>query len=79
MSAAKTVLEKFVSGGGEQLEGRPQDLIGLISFARYADVVCPLTLSHDALVEITRDLQVNETPNEDGTAYGDALALPQPN
>ena len=75
MEAAKRVLQSFISGGDEGLGGREQDLIGLITFARYSDVVCPLTLSHSALVEITKDLQVNETPNEDGTAYGDALAL----
>ena len=49
--------------------------IGIISFARYADTICPLTLGHDALVHIARDITINDRPNEDGTAYGDATAL----
>lgn len=75
IDVAKQVLEAFITGDGEALEGRPDDLIGLITFARYADTLSPLTYSHDALVEIIRDVEVNERPNEDGTAYGDAATL----
>jgi Ca-activated chloride channel family protein len=75
MEVAKQVLEEFVLGNGEDLNGRPNDLVGIITFARYADTVCPLTLGHDALVEIARNLTINDRPNEDGTAYGDAAAL----
>lgn len=75
IAVAKKVLEAFVAGDGETLEGRPDDLIGLITFARFADTLSPLTYSHDALVEIIRDVEVNDRPNEDGTAYGDAAAL----
>ena len=50
-------------------------MIGLISFARYADTLSPLTYGHDALVEIVRELEIQERPTEDGTGYGDALAL----
>ncbi|MFC1467250.1 VWA domain-containing protein [Verrucomicrobiota bacterium] len=75
IEVAKQVLEAFVAGDDEALEGRSDDLIGLITFARYADTLSPLTYSHDALVEIIRDVEVNERPNEDGTAYGDASAL----
>ena len=50
-------------------------MIGLVTFARYADTVCQLTLSHDALTYITREIEVQDRPNEDGTAYGDATAL----
>lgn len=75
IEVAKQVLESFIVGDGDTLTGRPDDLIGLITFARYADTLSPLTYSHDALVEIIRDVEVNERPNEDGTAYGDAAAL----
>ena len=75
MDVAKKVLENFVAGDGEELKGRPNDLIGIISFARFADTVCPLTTGHDALVQIARDITINDRPNEDGTAYGDATAL----
>lgn len=75
MEVAKEMVERFIVGDGGQLKGRPDDLIGLITFARYADTRSPLTFGHDALVQIVRHLDVQERPNEDGTAYGDALAI----
>jgi Ca-activated chloride channel family protein len=75
MELAKTMAERFIAGDGDRLKGRPDDLIGLITFARYADTRSPLTFGHDALLQILRHLEVQERPNEDGTAYGDALAL----
>ena len=75
MEIAKTMVERFIAGDGETLQGRSQDLIGLISFARYADTRSPLTFGHDALLQIVRNLEIQERPNEDGTAYGDALAI----
>jgi Ca-activated chloride channel family protein len=75
MEVAKKVMEEFVAGDGEELTGRPDDMIGIISFARYSDNVCPMTLGHDALVYMIRELTINNRPNEDGTAYGDATAL----
>jgi len=75
MEVAKRVLEEFVLGDGKELLGRPNDLIGIITFARYADTVCPLTMGHQALASMAREIVVNERPNEDGTAYGDAAAL----
>ncbi|VGO22371.1 vWA domain-containing protein [Pontiella sulfatireligans] len=74
MEVTKMVVEQFV-GGGDSLEGRPNDLIGLITFARYADTVCPLTLSHDSLLFFIQGLEIESRPNEDGTAFGDAVAL----
>ena len=68
LAGAKRVVEQFV-------RHRVDDLIGLITFARYADTLSPLTMGHDALVEIVHGLVVQERPDEDGTAYGDALAL----
>jgi Ca-activated chloride channel family protein len=75
MDIAKQVLQEFVIGNGDDLTGRPNDLVGIISFARYADTVCPLTLGHDALTQIASGITINDRPNEDGTAYGDATAL----
>ncbi|MEM9280397.1 MAG: VWA domain-containing protein [Verrucomicrobiota bacterium] len=75
MEVAKELVEKFVSGDEEELDGRDGDLIGLITFARYADTRSPLTLGHNALLSVVRDLTIQERPNEDGTAYGDALAV----
>jgi Ca-activated chloride channel family protein len=75
MEVAKKVVEEFISGNGKDLQGRPDDLIGIITFARYADTISPMTLSHEALVHMVGDIEVNDRPNEDGTAYGDAVAL----
>ena len=75
MEVAKELVERFIAGDGDQLRGRPDDLIGLITFARYADTRSPLTFGHDALLQIVRSLEIQERPNEDGTAYGDALAI----
>ncbi|MFV1993924.1 MAG: VWA domain-containing protein [Verrucomicrobiales bacterium] len=75
LEVAKKVLESFVLGDGDELPGRPDDLVGIITFARYADTVCPLTLGHRAVVYFARNLEINDRPNEDGTAYGDATAL----
>lgn len=68
MEAAKKTVEAFI-------QNRPDDLIGLITFARYADTLSPLTFGHDALIELIREIEIQDRPNEDGTAYGDALAL----
>jgi len=75
MFVAKEVLREFIQGKEGELSGRPNDLMGMISFARYADTICPLTLSHEALAFLADQLTINDRPNEDGTAYGDATAL----
>lgn len=52
LTVVKNVVSEFVKGDGDDLPGRPDDLIGLITFARYADSVCPLTLDHANLLKI---------------------------
>ena len=75
MELAKEMVAQFIAGDGDTLQGRPSDLIGLITFARYADTRSPLTFGHEALLQIVEGLEIQERPNEDGTAYGDALAV----
>ncbi|GAA5507958.1 VWA domain-containing protein [Novipirellula caenicola] len=75
MQVAKELVERFIAGDGEKLKGREGDLLGLITFARYADTRSPLTFGHEALLQLVRDLEIQQRPNEDGTAYGDALAI----
>jgi Ca-activated chloride channel family protein len=75
LEVAKKAFEAFVRGDGKDLSGRVDDLIGLITFARYADTICPLTSAHDALSAFVDDLRIEDRENEDGTAIGDALAL----
>ena len=74
LDAVKSVFIDFVQGSGD-LPGRPDDSIGIVSFAGYADTRCPLTLNHGSLVEVARDLAIVTDRSEDGTAIGDGLAL----
>ena len=75
MEVARELVERFIAGDGDQLNGREGDLLGLVTFARYADTRSPLTLGHGALLQLVRSLEIQERPNEDGTAYGDALSI----
>jgi Ca-activated chloride channel family protein len=75
LEVAKRVLLEFVQGNRGDLGGRPNDLIGLITFARYADTACPLTLAHGALASFVEPVGLVSRKPEDGTGIGDALAL----
>jgi len=75
LEVAKSVLLEFVQGNKSDLPGRPSDLIGLITFARYPDTACPLTLAHGALASFVEPIALVSRKQEDGTAIGDALAL----
>ena len=76
LDVVKDVVREFVLGSDEaDLPGRPNDLIGLIRFAGYADAICPLTLDHDTLVDVLDETQLVNQRSEDGTAIGDGLAL----
>ncbi len=75
LEVVKKVLADFIAGGEKGLTGRSSDLIGLITFARYADTVCPLVLSHNVLLEFLKKTEIVRMQSEDGTAIGDAIAL----
>ncbi|MBN2446131.1 MAG: VWA domain-containing protein [Phycisphaerae bacterium] len=77
LDVVKEVFKRFVGGDDkdDKLGGRPNDLIGMIRFARYADSICPLTLDHDSLLKIVDATEIVGQRSEDGTAIGDALAL----
>src|SRR4029079_14201107 len=63
----KTTFTRFV-------EGRPDDLIGLVAFANYPDLLWPPALDHARLNEAVRALR-SARPGDDGTNIGDAIAL----
>jgi Ca-activated chloride channel family protein len=67
LAAAKSTFIKFV-------EGRPDDLIGLVVFANYPDPACPPTPAHRFLIETAEAIQVAR-PGDDGTNIGDAIAM----
>jgi Ca-activated chloride channel family protein len=74
LQVVKNTFRRFVKGG-DTLAGRPGDLIGLVTFARYPDSLCPLTLDHDTLLALLEQADIVTLPEEDGTAIGEAIAL----
>jgi Ca-activated chloride channel family protein len=75
LGVVKKVFEEFLTGNDKTLGGRPNDLVGMVAFARYADTMAPLTLGHGALLRFLESVQIVKRKSEDGTAIGDALAL----
>jgi Ca-activated chloride channel family protein len=80
LTAIKNVAGKFVMGseaadGSVALDGRVSDLIGLITFAGFADAITPLTLDHAFLVNQLDRAEIVTRRAEDGTAIGDAISL----
>jgi Ca-activated chloride channel family protein len=65
LAIVKDVFRRFVLGDEDALEGRPNDLIGLIQFARYADSVCPLTLDRDQLINFLDEAKTIQGQIED--------------
>ena len=73
LDAVKSVFDKFVLGG-EGLDGRQDDAIGLIAFAHYAETRSPLTLDHGNLITAANQLDFAKQ-EDDGTAIGAGLEL----
>ena len=70
----KEKTEEFIKGdplSGQK--GRPNDLIGLISFARSAKILSPLTLDHAYILKQLSKLNVVQDRNQDGTGIGYAI------
>lgn len=70
----KQVTKQFIDGDPAlELAGRPNDLIGLIYFARGAEVMSPLTLDHQAILDQLSHFQAVGDRDQDGTAIGYAI------
>lgn len=88
LEVVKKTFRQFVDGGAG-LQGRPDDLIGLIDFGGYVEVKCPLTLDHGALNQLLDTVKIAEPivdaagkvvnpkllEEDQATAIGDALAM----
>jgi Ca-activated chloride channel family protein len=74
LEVVKQTFHQFVRGKKTQ-NGRDGDLIGMVTFARYADSLSPLTLDHDTLLSLLDQVQIVSLQEEDGTAIGEAIAL----
>ncbi len=76
LTAIKKVAGEFVAGDETRdLDGRFSDLVGLISFAGYADSETPPTLDHSFLISQLNQTRIVTNRSEDGTAIGDAISL----
>jgi Ca-activated chloride channel family protein len=73
LDAVKQTFERFVLGSGK-LGGRPDDAIGLVAFASYAETRSPLTLDHGNLAAAARELMFARD-EESQTAIGAGLEL----
>ena len=88
LAIVKQMFRRFVNGG-DGLDGRRDDLVGLVDFGGFAEAKCPLTLDHAALDQLLDTVNVaqpmidshgnminrNLLQEDQSTAIGDALAL----
>ncbi|MCS6975645.1 MAG: VWA domain-containing protein [Gemmatales bacterium] len=75
LSVAKDVLRRFVIGDGQMFEGRPEDLLGLITFAARVEQICPPSLGHQALLRTLDGAEPLGVPPDSATNIGDAMAI----
>jgi Ca-activated chloride channel homolog len=59
-SIARDLFEAFVKGGRGDLEGRPNDLIGLFTFATYPRTDHPFSLDHDSVTGMVERLSAEK-------------------
>ena len=80
LTAIKNVAGRFIQGDEEskskdKLTGRASDLVGLITFARFADAIMPPTLDHKFVIDQLNHQEIATRREDDGTAIGDAISL----
>jgi Ca-activated chloride channel family protein len=76
LDPARTRLDVAREAALRFVSERPGDRIGLVCFARYPDLRCPLTLDHGALARIVSAVAtVPADSPEDATGIGAATAL----
>lgn len=89
IAAVRQILREFVLGTRDTAEregddaqrrsnvlpGRPDDLIGIVTFARYAETICPLVRDPRAVAALVDTIETPMLRAEDGTAIGDGVAL----
>ena len=82
LDVVRIISKRFIKGTKETgdlhdekslFTGRGNDLISLVTFARYPLVACPLTLRHELLLDYISQLESVNRNEEDGTSIGYAL------
>lgn len=66
LTTLKEVAEKFI-------RSRPSDLLGVVAFARTANVLAPLTLDHALVLKALKSLKAIQASDQNGTAIGYAI------
>lgn len=74
LTAVKDVAGRFLIGD-DQLGGRFNDLVGLVTFAGLANAQTPPTLDHTFVVSQLNATEIVTRRSDDGTAIGDAIGL----
>lgn len=78
LEAAKRACRLLIEGGagpeGESLPGRPEDQVGLVTFAHWPTSAAPLTLDHAAVLNVLDRQQPQRRPDLSQTNIGDAVA-----
>ena len=75
MDAKRTRLAVARDAALAFIAARPEDRIGILTFARYPDLRCPPTSDHEALREILAEVDtVSPDSPEDATGIGGAVA-----
>lgn len=73
---ARTRIEVAKATAEEFTKGRKADRVGLIGFALYPDLICPMTLDKQALIRFLRPLEAKPKTSQEGmTGIGLGLAL----
>jgi Ca-activated chloride channel homolog len=80
LTAIKNVAGRFIGGDekdhkSDGLSGRVSDLVGLVTFAGFADAITPPTLDHAFVLAQLNNQEIVSRRDEDGTAIGDAISL----
>lgn len=75
MDRERTRLDLAKVAAAQFITARTADRIGLVRFARYPDLLCPLTLDHGALQQVLAGVErVDQDSAEDMTGIGTAVA-----
>ncbi|MEM8835353.1 MAG: VWA domain-containing protein [Planctomycetota bacterium] len=76
IATVKRVLREFLLGNDRGLDGRMNDMVGLVSFAGLAETMAPVSQNHDTLADLIDTIELASPSAYDaGTAIGEGLAL----
>jgi Ca-activated chloride channel family protein len=74
MDLLKEVTREFIVGNPSlNLPGHPSDMLGLVAFARIPEVLSPLTLDHELILQELKQIQPITNDKLNGTGIGYAI------